>query len=36
MINQRINNYTILRKIGEGGMANVYEGMHVTLKANQN
>jgi uncharacterized protein (TIGR02145 family) len=31
MINQRIKDYTILRKIGEGGMANVYLAEHILL-----
>ena len=30
MINQRIKDYQIISKIGETGMANVYEGTHVT------
>jgi uncharacterized protein (TIGR02145 family) len=31
MINERINNYSILRKIGEGGMATVYLAEHILL-----
>ncbi len=31
MINQIIGKYRLTRFIGEGGMANVYEGIHITL-----
>ena len=32
MINQQIQNYKIISLIGEGGMANVFLGVHTTLK----
>jgi hypothetical protein len=35
-LHQTIGKYKLTCFIGEGGMANVYEGTHVTLKANQN